>query len=280
MRNLRRKLFPLLCTLSLLLAVALVWMWIRSFGSDWTLLRFETGGEKYSLQSHWGRLILLGPPADQLEDPAARQLVELVSTDDFDWTRYSPGLLMGTLRQSTPTWQLFHQFWKRRRAGKGIEPAVLNSLPSALEDPHRFASAQFLLRLAIGETREARRHPRETNFIFLILSQDTAGITLRAHSNNREPDFSRRGDTHAELNQLLNVQRASVFDGWLVLPALLLPLTTATRPRYAKKTWKRWLFNAVALPSFIICIATTVMWFRSYWVEEEWTFERRIVDYP
>jgi len=136
------------------------------------------------------------------------------------------------------------------------------------------------LRVAIGQTPEAQRQTPRTQFVFVDPSHNTVGIVLLAEDGSTPaPDFSRRINPQPELDKLLEVQRIALFDGWLLLLFIPLPLAWLTQPRVQEKTMSRWIFNILSLLSLIVCLSAILMWVRSHWIEEQWTFEQRVLKY-
>jgi hypothetical protein len=40
------------------------------------------------------------------------------------------------------------------------------------------------------------------------------------------------------------------------------------------KRFRRWLFNGIAALSLLMCVATAILWMRSHWIGDEWTFQK------
>jgi hypothetical protein len=40
------------------------------------------------------------------------------------------------------------------------------------------------------------------------------------------------------------------------------------------KRFRRWLFNGIAALSLLMCVATAILWMRSHWIGDDWTFQK------
>src|SRR5207244_9537359 len=100
---------------------------------------------------------------------------------------------------------------------------------------------------------------------------------IRRANHDMAPDFSLRLDLRPQVEVLMRENRAALFYGWIFLAALILPLAWIARPRWRERSWRRWMLNALALVCFLQCLFSLSMWMRSYWVNEQFMFERRVL---
>ncbi len=282
--------FHLTCAVSLLLAVAMGWLWIKSFGREVEHLDFQKGQERLTLRSTRGQFVVVGPADLQVSDPEITDWAGRISNHDFEWnaTAKFRGLVYveGALREGTATWQLYQHCLKREREGKGLEMPTLRALQTAMENPERFAAAHFILAYAINENRKAYEIFQQSRWLdhfytmrssqgdqlSVSMRADPGGSSLRSRSG---PDFSLRLDMQPELRELKQVERASLFHGWIFLALLVLPFAWLTRPRWRDQSWRRWSYNFVTLVLLVLCAGSAAMWVRSYRIFEQFFFERR-----
>src|SRR5258706_3748989 len=280
MRHGRRILFHLACGLSLLIAIGIGVVWWKSFKNEWDVFSFNRGGEKFVVRSKWGQFVLIGPPAARLENPTVLDLVRKMSNEDFEWVQATPIFVEGDVKRDTPTWEVYQRLRSRQTEGKAMEAEVVALLGEAMEDPNRFVPAHLILLVAMRETRIGfvRMQQRRPPEFFLSVDgnrTEQPGVFVRRAGDKWTPDFKLRSDLREELRQLREVKRGALFHGWIFFAALVLPMAWLTRPRVSEGTWRNWMGNFSALVLGIICLAAAVMWVRSYWVVEQWAFERR-----
>ena len=82
----RGTVFRVICVLSLLVAVAIAMMWIKSMRGEAHLLSFVKAGERFTLRSKSGQLMLTGPPQGGMEEPRIAELASQMSNGDFAWS--------------------------------------------------------------------------------------------------------------------------------------------------------------------------------------------------
>src|SRR2546430_16418024 len=91
MHHRRRNLFTSLCALSLLLAAAVAFLWVKTFDDRWRLFGISRDEEKYSLISEAGQLVSVGPPGEgEVESPGGEPA----------WAKSNSGLQGGELRSA------------------------------------------------------------------------------------------------------------------------------------------------------------------------------------
>ncbi|MFI5379075.1 MAG: hypothetical protein ACHRHE_07255 [Tepidisphaerales bacterium] len=264
MKHSKKLILNALTILSLVLGVATTAMWVSSFRADSCFLSFNTATARYTLKSTWGQLVLAGPRTDGPDDPVAAEIASRMSNDDFDWQPPSPagrweGRLEGNARQGSATWEMYQRFQDKIREGKGLEAAERLCL-KAVDDPHRFVPAHMMLLLMEKRWREA------------YAWEGIPLVRIFPDSSGSRPDLSHWMQLRDQWHAARDVPRISVFDGWLVLCALIAPLAWAARPRHEPRSRGRWAFNGLALVSAMLCAAMAALWIRSYWVSEEWAF--------
>src|SRR5687768_15662350 len=98
MRRWRGITFHLLCALSLLIAVAMVFVWRNSFQREWYLFSFTRDEEPAVVKSKWGQFVLAGPPREAVKDPLPRETIWQMSNDDFSWSLIGANYVAGVVR--------------------------------------------------------------------------------------------------------------------------------------------------------------------------------------
>jgi hypothetical protein len=279
MRRWRGIVFHLLCAFSLLIAVAMVFVWRNSFHREWYLFRFTSDEEPAVVKSRWGQFVLAGPPREVVKDPLSRETIWQMSNEDFSWSMIGSKFVTGVVRRDTPTWNVYQRFRQRQRVGQGLEPAMRIWLKQAKDDPKRFAAVQMLLMAAAEDERHeafmSRQKWMETGFSFAPDGSRIPEVIMPAAETGVAPDFATRWNVSQEWRDVMEKPRVAIFHGWIVLAAMVLPLAWITRPRWRQRTLSRWTLNFVALGSFILCVAGTALWIRSQFVEEQFNFERQ-----
>src|SRR5205814_1460216 len=76
------------------------------------LLSFVKDGERYTLKSRSGQLVLTGPPRGGTEDPHIAELAGKMSNEDFNWAWAGNHCVAGSPRNLTPSWKMWHANWK------------------------------------------------------------------------------------------------------------------------------------------------------------------------
>jgi hypothetical protein len=159
-KRLRRVAFNGSAALSLLLCVALVVMWFRSFRSDARLVGVSTASGRYTIKSSFGRIVLAGPKktgrAAGVHDSTFRELAAQACNDDITWNLPARrGYIEGVVRPGSATARMYD----RVRLLLG-DPADLawaeRTWLATLDDPRRFLPAHLMLLLrarGVGETR-------------------------------------------------------------------------------------------------------------------------------
>jgi hypothetical protein len=271
MKRLRKIIFSGVTVISLLLCALSLAMWAQSFRTDTRLLTFNTSIAQYTLESTSGQLVLLGPPIEGSDDPAAAEIASRMCNDDFDWPPPVPGRqdgrIQGTVRKGSATLQMYERFRDKLHDGKGLDPAQRIWL-KALDDPRSFLPAHMMLCLMDHENcwREANAWE---GIPFLVVPPDASGFA---------PDLSHRMEARDQWHRLRDVPHVAIFYGWLVLGTLVAPLAWVARPRRLPLTMRRWAFNTLALASALLCLAMSVAWGRSHWVSDSWAFVPRPIE--
>jgi hypothetical protein len=142
----RRRLFTLAAGASAVLCAAVCVLWVRSYKSP---DRFSglRGGDRYTLVSAGGRVVLYGPPpgaADAAARRAAEEAVARLRNDRWCWYGWFPSFRPTgnalTIYGVEPG-PLFDRFEAADLAADRLRPLL-----AALEDPQRFAAAHIFLR--------------------------------------------------------------------------------------------------------------------------------------
>jgi hypothetical protein len=220
----------------------------------------------------------------------ARQMSLQMSNDDFEWQKGRGPFVEGIASPENPTGQLYEQF-RTWRAERKIYLAPIREWLSALNDPKRFISAHMLLLCAAEEKWRQTAHGsatwREANFRRVPrLKRTTQPVTgegvlvdtviyLPADSSGTGPDLSVQQSLLQEWRGLLNVPRGEIFQGWVALGLLVVPLAWITQPHTQARKWRRWTFNAVATISLMIFLLSGVVWARSVQSDTQFMFEPR-----
>jgi hypothetical protein len=279
MRRWRGIVLHLLCGVSLLLAVAMVFVWWNSFQREWHIASFSSDEEPAVVKSKWGQFVLAGPPREAVKDPLARETIWQMSNDDFTWGLIGTDYVAGAVRRDSPTWTVYQRFRQRQRVGQGLEPAMRIWLREAKDDPHRFAPAHMLLMLAAEDERQepftSRQKWLETGYSFDADGSRIPEVIMPAGASSVAPDFSSRWNVSEEWREVMEKPRVAIFHGWIFLTAMVMPLAWVARPRWRQRTMWRWTLNFLAFGSFIVCVAAAALWVRSYAVDEQFNFERQ-----
>src|SRR5437763_2010894 len=279
MHHRRRNLFTLVCALSLLLAAAVAFLWVKTFDDRWRLFGFSRDEEKYSLLSEAGQLVIVGPPREEVIDPLGRKLIWKMSNADFEWSEIGSDYVGGEVRRDTPTWLVYQRFVEREKHGLGLEPAMRIWIAQARNDPQRFVPAHMLLMFAANTKRTrspvSRQKWGEVAYRFEADGARIPEMQMRAEPGSKRPDFARRWDLQQEWSDVMETPRAALFHGWLWLGAMALPLAWVARPRWRKRTPARWITNGTALASALVLATAAAMWVRSWVVDEQFIFARR-----
>jgi hypothetical protein len=133
--------------LALILGLAALWIRSRATAGDELVTWKVTGSGRYTLKSHEGSLVLLGPPPKPLESGEAAYPVAQIANSDIGWRV--------TGQNSNGSIELFDHvpspFWGGNRATPANRvnaigvTAATPPLLEALEDPNRFAAAHVWL---------------------------------------------------------------------------------------------------------------------------------------
>lgn len=146
-----RVVVPALCLLSLLLSVAMSWVWWRSYRIHGRVGYLAADG-RYTLHAWRGRLLISGPPPNGPDDETARKPAARMSNDELDIIPSAQ-----QRRDGSSNYEVF----VTHRTGKGLPcsefawrygPLPANDpasawppLLQALEDPGKFAAADEVL---------------------------------------------------------------------------------------------------------------------------------------
>jgi hypothetical protein len=276
----RRRLFGIVAALSLLLLAAVVWMWVRSFHEDRALLSWVRAGDRYTLRSHWGQLVVASPPAGAAPEADLKSVAARMSNEDFTWTSLDGGYVQGEVLEGTATWEAH-----ARSKGDLEDPAkragAVRVWLRGLEEARTFAASHLMLLLAAEDrwrarwVDEAKQPWREAS-----VAGDRLILFMTTDATGAGPDASRLREVRGRWHSLLDEGIARVFYGWIALGALALPLAWAARPRRELRTWTRWVFNGAALASVLVLVAAVAAWARSYRTSEQWMFVARSVESP
>ena len=276
MRSRRGIIFTALCGLSLLSALAVAIVWFTSFQSESQVFSLMREGERYALRCTAGQFVLVGPPSEEVSDAMSPQIVSRMSNDDFDWSEIGSEYVCGSVRRDTATWQVYQRYFARERRGQGLEPAMRIWIAEAKDDPKRFVPAHMLFMFAAAQKRPIPY--QKWREIGVRTDEDGARIPeviMRADTQKKTPDFAARWDLRQEWSDVMETPRGAVFDGWILLGAMVMPLAWAARPRWRKRTLARWTLNWLSLASILVCAAAMAMWARSWCVDELFIFARR-----
>jgi hypothetical protein len=134
----RRRFFAVASAISLLLCLASVGLWVRSYartrGISW-----RVGAIRWTLRAEAGTVGLFSPPyrADN-ERGAAAEVATLLKTGNVKWS---------FRRWKSETGQVMYESaaWERWSAGGTMPPDVARSMLLALEDPQSFVEAHLAL---------------------------------------------------------------------------------------------------------------------------------------
>ena len=271
----RRRIFGILSIVSLLLFAAVAWMWVRSFHEDRALLSWVRAGDRYTLRSHWGQLVVAGPPAGAATDAELEAIARRMSNEDFTWTPLDGGYVQGEVREGTATWEAYARF-QGDQDDAAKRAAAVRVWLRGLEEARTFAASHLMLLLAAEDRWRARwvdegKQPwREASAagerLILFMTADATGAG---------PDVSRVGEVRGRWHALLDEARVRLFYGWVAAGALALPLAWVARPRREPRTRTRWVFNALTLVSVLLLTTSGVIWMRSYGTGEQWMFAAR-----
>jgi hypothetical protein len=264
----KRKLFTFAAVTSAVLCGGAVVLWVRSFRGD-SHVSVNAVGARYTVNSTWGRLVFLGPPPEGPDDPVAAEIAARMSGDDFDWgpplERREGWRVRGDVRRGTATWEMFRRFSDRLPNTDGMDPAVRVWL-KALDDPRAFVPAHMLLSLWFDRWRDA------------TIWEGVPAVYVPVAPGTSEPLLARRAELRDDWYDRLATPRGSVFDSWLVLATLALPVAWVARPRRRRTINGRarwafaWAFNAAAVVSMTVGLVAATAWVRSHWVADRWFF--------
>jgi hypothetical protein len=287
MRSGRGIVFHVVCALSLILAVVVVGLWVGSFGGEFHVVSFIWGGERMTAKIRWGQFVIFGPPGGANADAEEVRLAGKMSNDDFDWKALAPAYVEGVARSGSATWKAYQKF--RRRTWM-VDDAMARTWLAGMDDPGRFLPAHMMLLHAAEERRKQYFHRssawREAGFrtspVIVADEEPKEPAAMQvdpvlyfAVDKRGGPDLSRRQQLCEEWHDVLDEKRGAVFVGWFFLGVMILPLAWVARPKWERRTRRRWLMNGLALVSMIICVMSAGMWVRSYWVDEEFGFATR-----
>jgi hypothetical protein len=270
------RIFETASIVSLLLFGAVAWMWVRSFAEDRALVSWTRAGDRYTLRSHRGQLVLAAPavvdaaPAADLESISAR-----MSNEDFDWTPLGGGFVQGDVREGTATWDVY-AYVRGELGDEAKRAAAVRVWLRGLEDPQTFAASHLMLLLAAEDrwrarwVDEAKQPWREAS-----AAGDRLILFAKADGTGSGPDASGVGEVRDRWHALLYEARTRLFVGWVALAALALPVAWAARPRREPRTRMRWGFNALTIVSVLLLVVSAVLWARSYGTGEQWMFAAR-----
>src|SRR5258706_7021370 len=173
----RGMIFHAVCAISLPLAAAMVWLWVKSFPDEFHHLSFVKGGARYTLRSRWGQFVWFGPPIRGEDEKWMAEIAARMSNDDFEWRPISSEYLEGTVRKSTATREMWDANWRLRQYvepfGRLVDEKMIHSrarlLLPLLEDPKTVLPAHLMLLCAAEEKRQEyfhRQQPwREASFL-------------------------------------------------------------------------------------------------------------------
>src|SRR5213075_2747057 len=158
----RGMMFHAACALSLLLAAAMVWLWVESFRGEFHHLSFAKSDGRYTLRSKWGQFLWCGPPRDGEDEKWLAQIAQSVSNEDFEWRRISTDYVEGTVRKGTPTREMWDANWRLRQRvepyGGLMDESVINARAhlflAAMEDQRKILPAHLMLLCAAEEKRQ------------------------------------------------------------------------------------------------------------------------------
>src|SRR5258706_611499 len=279
MHHRRHSLFTLVCAVSLLFAAALGIAWAKSFHSEWDVFTLKHDEETDTLRSKGGAFVLFGPPTEQVTSPIPRDVVFRMSNEDFEWSEIGSEYVCGSVRRDSPTWGVYQHYLARERRGLSLEPAMRIFIEQNRSDPKRFVPAHMLFMFA-AETKSTKRPVAHQKWKEVGVRTDPDGsripeVIMWADARQKGPDFASRWDLKPEWSDVMESPRGALFHGWIFLPAMIMPLAWIARPRRRKSTWSRWIFNWLALTSFILCSMGFLMWIRSRWSGEQFIFAHR-----
>src|ERR1041385_95167 len=110
----RAMIFHLVCALSLLMAAAMLWLWVESFHDEFHHVSFSKADARYTLRSRWGQFVWFGPPTEGADEDPMRQIAARMSNDDFAWKPISAEYLEGTLKKPSATREVWDSNWRLR----------------------------------------------------------------------------------------------------------------------------------------------------------------------
>ena len=269
----KRLLFPISALLSLAISIMLIVCWLRSIQSNTPHLSFATSSTRYTLSSAYGKLVLFAPPTGGDDDTAGAGIASRMTPGDFLWTPnpWDRAYLIGTLRDGTPTAQLFQRYRDDFSRLQFPAPSVRNLL-RALENPASAPSAHMILLLHAEQQRNVHlRHPNQP-WLEASYTDGIPTLVFRPDASGAAPDLSRTRTLRDEWHRTLDTPHYTLFHGWPVLACLILPIAWITRPRFANRTRKRWLFNSLSLFSLLAACLIITFWIRSHYIQEQWHF--------
>jgi hypothetical protein len=134
----RGRLFAVASAVSLLLCLASVGLWVRSYGRA-RGISWRVGAIRWTLRAEAGTVGLFSPPnrADN-ERGAAAEVARLLKTGNVKWS---------FRRWKSETGQVMYESagWERWSAGGTMPPDVARSMLLALEQPQTFIEAHLAL---------------------------------------------------------------------------------------------------------------------------------------
>lgn len=240
-------------------------MGVRSFDKEYRY-RFDSRSGRYTLKLTRGQIVMDGAAADGANEPLAKELAAQMSDADFVWEkpvwRLSRWYVEGKVVQGSATARMYAEYRDRLRDDATLGPPLRVWL-AALEDPGKRVPAMTLLSLMADWWRIARVSDEGIESAILPLDPATG-----------KPDVSRWKEFRERWHDKLDVPLVVVFAGWPVALMFIAPLLWIARPRWEKRTIGRRVFNAAALVSASVCVASMAGWARSY-SGEQWAFHAR-----
>ena len=281
----RGMIFHVACAISLLLAAAMVWLWVKSFPDEFHHLSFVKGDARYTLRSRWGQFVWFGPPMQGEDEKWMAEIAARMNNEDFEWRPISSEYLEGTVRKSSATREMWDANWRLRQyvepGGRLLDEKLMKARArlflSAMEDPRKVLPAHLMLLCAAEEKRQnyfqRQQHWREASFVRESAdAPEEPVLYMRKDATGKGPDLSGALKLRQEWHDVLDRPRSAIFHGWILLAALVMPLAWLTRPRQIRFTNSRWFFNWVSLVSAMLCTASIAMLVRSRSIDEQWRF--------
>ena len=235
-----RILINVATALSLLLCLATIVLWVRSYRLP-SRVGFGARHARYTVQSTRGRLVLMRSPAAGPLDGAAKRFTARLRNDDPDWVYYSQRvglegeyhtILFRGGRPGTASREMFDEFCKKDGLGSAARPLI-----EALEDPDRAVAAHMLL---LEFTRKSFGDAPERNGDELTVRCDGLPVRLRI-SNPKivSADASVWRSLRDQWHDRLDVPAGSVPHWAVVVLALALPIHWCRRRlRQMRRAWR------------------------------------------